>query len=142
MDGKAYPLEVHFVHGNTKYKKDGKYTDASVQPDNDGLLVIGVFYEIGADGTQNPWVAPQAELAKKYATNPTATTTSNQENMWNTLKTALENGHYNYKGSLTTPGNRGVLGQCEYLNQCPLINSTFRLQRGRHLGGRKNPSQK
>jgi len=98
VDGKAYPLEVHFVHGNTKYKSNGQYLTNA-----DGLLVIGVFYEIGADGTQNPWVAPQAELAKNYATNPTATTTSNQENMWNTLKTALENGHYNYKGSLTTP---------------------------------------
>ena len=36
VDGGKYPLEVHFVHGNTKYKADGSYTDHE-----DGLLVVG-----------------------------------------------------------------------------------------------------
>ena len=37
VDGSKYPLEAHFVHGNTKYKATGDYTDHA-----DGLLVIGV----------------------------------------------------------------------------------------------------
>jgi len=101
-----YPLEAHFVHANTKYKADQSWTSHE-----DGLLVIGVFYEVGTDTTQTGWVSPQAKLASEWAasSNPTATTSTNQDNMWYTLKTALSEGHYNYKGGLTTPGCNEVV---------------------------------
>jgi len=104
IDGTQYPLEVHFVHGNTKYKKDSSW---GANPD--GLLVIGVLYKIYNSGTdvfdQTKWLNDQANRAEAWAeaSNPQETSSNDQSNMWNTLKTALENGHYNYKGSLTTP---------------------------------------
>jgi len=105
IDGKEYPLEAHFVHGNTKYRNtDGGYTD----PDNkDGLLVIGVFYEIS---TTESWVSDEAGKAETYATNGNVKIdSSDMINMYNTLKAALEGGHYSYKGSLTTPACNEVV---------------------------------
>ena len=110
LDGEMYPLEAQFVHGNTKYQKAGDYTDHE-----DGFLVIGVFYKIWNvtldSEVETNWVKKHAKLAKQYAndeatnlSNVTAITTDNQVFMWNTLTTALSEGHYNYKGSLTTPG--------------------------------------
>jgi len=106
VDFRKYPLEAHFVHGNTKYKADGSYLN-----NDDGLLVIGVLYEVGTDTSQTGWVTRQATLAGQWAasSSPTANHTVNHKNMWKTLKRALSKGHYNYKGSLTTPGCNEVV---------------------------------
>jgi len=113
VDGDKYPLEAHFVHGNTKYKATGDYTDHA-----DGLLVIGVLYKIYSSATDSStatnWIKWPANNAQKYAANEasgttTAIETGNQYILWKTMVEALKNGHYNYKGSLTTPGCQEVV---------------------------------
>ncbi|KAM6953737.1 carbonic anhydrase 1-like [Aplochiton taeniatus] len=47
VNGKKYAAELHLVHWNTKYPSFG---DAASQPD--GLAVVGVFLEVGAENPQ------------------------------------------------------------------------------------------
>jgi len=116
MDGNAAPLEVHFVHKNT---------DGTLSADNkDLLLVIGVLYEkVDTADTETNWIKWISLHAKKIARrelidadgkdddgNPTEggmrikIDKDTHWNLWQTLKEALKDGHYAYKGSLTTPG--------------------------------------
>jgi carbonic anhydrase len=46
LDGKAYPMEVHFVHYNDKYED----LTAAVAQDG-GLAVLGFFFEVGDSNT-------------------------------------------------------------------------------------------
>jgi len=48
MDGKMYPAELHLVHWNTKY---GTVADAVTK--NDGLAVLGFFYEVSSSDNGN-----------------------------------------------------------------------------------------
>jgi len=126
VDGIHFPLEAHFVHGNTKYHPGGNYTSYE-----DGLLVIGVLYQI--DDPQNPqqvgnpdWIENPARFAKRFAnqeyvdgdTSPIAKTT--QFHLWKTLNTALTDGFYSYKGSLTTPGCQEVVTWIVAKNKLPV----------------------
>jgi len=113
MDGSPAPLEVHFVHQNTNSGAEYK----------DQLLVIGVLYEkVDTSDTETDWIKWVAAHAKNIARrelmssekdadgNPTESGSrvsiekDTHWNLWQTLKEALEDGHYAYKGSLTTPG--------------------------------------
>ena len=76
-------------------------------------IATGVLYKIynsaTDDSTATNWIKWPANNAKKYAANEasgttTAIETGNQYILWKTMVEALKNGHYNYKGSLTTPG--------------------------------------
>jgi len=116
MDGNAAPLEIHFVHKNTGLP-GADYKDQ--------LLVIGILYEkVENADTETNWIKWISLHAKNIARrelidangkdskgNPTENgkliTTDNKTkhwNLWQTLKEALKDGHYAYKGSLTTPG--------------------------------------
>jgi len=118
IDGSSAPLEVHFVHKNMN--SDARYEDQ--------LLVIGVLYEkVDTADTETNWIKWVSANAKNIARrelidadgkdddgNPTeggtpvsidkTGETAKHWNLWQTLKEALEDGHYAYKGSLTIPG--------------------------------------
>ena len=76
-------------------------------------ILTGVLYKIynsaTDDATATDWVRWPSNRARQYAGQEatgvtTAIPTTNQFFLWKTLTEALKNGHYNYKGSLTTPG--------------------------------------
>ena len=82
VDGKAYPLEAHFVHAS----------------DEGVLSVVGVFYK---EGKENP------ALAKILATAPhhkgTATSADQTLDINSVLGTKATQEYYRFSGSLTTP---------------------------------------
>ena len=116
IDDTAAPLEVHFVHKNTD--SGAAYEDQ--------LLVIGVLYEkVETADTETNWIKWISQHAKNIARkelidadgkdadgNPTEggmrikIDKDTHWNLWQTLTEALKNGHYAYKGSLSTPGTR------------------------------------
>jgi len=80
LDERQYPLEAHFVHATA----------------NGNLLVVGVFFKVGAEN---------GELAKVWKNAPT---TAGQTNTSPELVSAAElwpgtGEYYTYSGSLTTP---------------------------------------
>jgi len=94
VDGKAYPLEIHFVHYNTKYKNLGEAV-----PKKDGLAVLGVFFKIdSADNEALKPVIDKANMIKEAGAN----TTISQFNLRNLMPKNIED-FYRNNGSLTTP---------------------------------------
>jgi len=118
FDGKKFVLEAHYVHGNIKYQTAEDY-----QKHEDGILIIAVVFNL-FDGTeisepyfgdQTTWIKGVADKAKNLAkrrlntndaTMPVteAISMTNGAVFWRMLLTSLKDGHYSYKGSLTTPG--------------------------------------
>ena len=87
MEGRQYPLEIHFVHMNTKYSALG---DAA--GNKDGLLVVGQMFQVGTSES-----ASLTAMGAMMATggDVSVTPTDMMKN---------EDGFYAYAGSLTTPG--------------------------------------
>lgn len=96
IDGESYPLEMHIVCQNTKYKE---LSEAVLHPD--GLAVLGVMYELS---DTNSRAIRSLEPALRNITAGGATVELEDpprllELMpWNTVD------FYRYEGSLTTPG--------------------------------------
>ena len=109
-------MEVHFVHENT---------DTSLSDDSpDKYLVIAVLYEkVDIEDDETNWIKKPANFARKIAIEELKSSDSDSDGnplndsnelitidknmhgyLWKTLKTALKDGHYAYKGSLTVPG--------------------------------------
>merc|ERR1712153_186135 len=78
IDGLAFPMEIHLVHKKTDYDSVGASLDY-----NDGLAVIGIFFQVDAA------VDADAEVAGSI-------------NM-STFLYQTGRSYYYYKGSLTTP---------------------------------------
>ncbi|XP_051538368.1 carbonic anhydrase 2 [Myxocyprinus asiaticus] len=92
VDGKCYPAELHLVHWNTKYPSFGEAVDKP-----DGLAVVGVFLEVGAENHQLQNVLGALDAIKSKG---------NQTSFKNfdptfLLPKSLE--YWTYPGSLTTP---------------------------------------
>ena len=87
MEGRQYPLEIHFVHMNTKYSALG---DAA--GNKDGLLVVGQMFQVGTSES-----ASLTAMAAMMATGGDVSVTP-------TDMMRNEDGFYAYAGSLTTPG--------------------------------------
>ena len=87
LEGRQYPLEIHFVHMNTKYSALG---DAA--GNKDGLLVVGQMFQVGTSES-----ASLTAMGAMMATggDVSVTPTDMMKN---------EDGFYAYAGSLTTPG--------------------------------------
>lgn len=76
--------------------------------------MIGVLYKIfnaasGDSETATNWIKNAGNRADQYANAEAAGTaapieTTTQWFLWKTMTEALKEGHWNYKGSLTTPG--------------------------------------
>ena len=119
IDNVQDPVEVHFLHENT---------DASLSDDSaDKYLVIAVLYEKvdTEDDIETNWIKKPASFARKIAIEELKSSDSDSDGnplddsnglitlaknmhgyLWKTLKTALKDGHYAYKGSLTVPGTK------------------------------------
>ncbi|XP_033738555.1 carbonic anhydrase-like [Pecten maximus] len=92
--GRSYPMEVHFVHYNTKYGSLGNAVDKA-----DGLAVFGFFFEIGHvhNCNYNPVVDNLHKI--KY---PKTTARIDSFNI-RYMMTEDMSRYYRYNGSLTTP---------------------------------------
>merc|ERR1719300_395450 len=116
IDNIQDPVEVHFVHENTA---------TSLSDDSpDKYLVIAVLYEkVDIEDDETNWIKKPANFARKIAIDELKSSDSDSDGnplndsselisivkdmhgyLWKTLKTALKDGHYAYKGSLTVPG--------------------------------------
>ncbi|XP_075042396.1 carbonic anhydrase 2-like [Mixophyes fleayi] len=90
INGRAYPLEIHFVFYNTKYA-----TLADAKAQQDGLAVIGQLFEIGA---RNEILSGLINLLPQVAYSGQSVSFT----VGNILSLNLGS-YYRYQGSLTTP---------------------------------------
>jgi len=102
INGKSYPLELHLVHVNTKYKDDLNKALSK----KDGLAVLGVLYELVDEDDHTPSESTLDRILEqwKYSNNDEgclekARTKLNLRDM---LPVDLWK-YYYYNGSLTTP---------------------------------------
>ena len=98
LQGKAYPMEGHFVHYNSAYGRSAG--EAAATGKGDALLVVGVFFEIGEDeATALTTMAENIRRASPVPRKMDATVT---------LSTIFDGttplDYYSYRGGLTTPG--------------------------------------
>ncbi|KAF4675388.1 hypothetical protein FOL47_007846 [Perkinsus chesapeaki] len=89
IEGKAYPLEMHFVHYNDKFNSLG---EAKGQPG--GLAVIGVLFEIGE---------ANSEIAKFLDSILAGRSTVDSVDLTALMPVDASTMFYAYNGSLTTP---------------------------------------
>nr|AEY83562.1 carbonic anhydrase 2 [Gymnocypris przewalskii]AEY83563.1 carbonic anhydrase 2 [Gymnocypris przewalskii ganzihonensis] len=92
VEGKCYPAELHLVHWNTAYPSFG---EAASKPD--GLAVVGVFLEIGAE---NPSLQKLLDAMDAIKCKGTQTSFTNFDP---TVLLPKSLDYWTYLGSLTTP---------------------------------------
>lgn len=92
VDGKLYPAELHLVHWNTSYPNFGEASSKS-----DGLAVVGVFLEIGAENPQLQKVIDVLDAIKANGAQTSFADFDPTMLLPNTLD------YWTYDGSLTTP---------------------------------------
>jgi carbonic anhydrase len=93
-NGKQYPLEAHFVHFNAKYGSVGGSVGRK-----DGLLVLGVQYEVGESDNANAGIEHVASVISGATTSKVATTAFAPADMM----PPFDSSRYYYNGGLTTP---------------------------------------
>lgn len=98
VNGKKYPMEIHFVHYNSKY---GNLTNA-IDKTPDGLAVLGFFFEVDNSASlqysKSGFLTLLPSVGKSGASNVLPALH---------LKSVMANNvksFYRYMGSLTTPG--------------------------------------
>jgi len=104
---KMYPLEVHYVHVLEKHKMD---VSAALN-DPEGLMVIGVFFDIKDKRTQTgkrfkTTFNSAKNIIKKGLKTPgvqNAKKTKPLNLLYWLRRSEVAKNHYNYQGSLTTP---------------------------------------
>ncbi|KAG8191249.1 hypothetical protein JTE90_003262 [Oedothorax gibbosus] len=122
IDGKKFPLEMHFVHMNTNYKTKEK---ASMK--EDGLAVLGVLFKI--DDEDNPALTPIIDKLDDIRNE------GDKVNMDDfTLESLLPDDlmpYYRYKGSLTTPPCSEIVTWTVFTDYVPI--SEKQLQQFRNV---------
>jgi len=105
VDGKSYPMELHFVHFKASYGSLGEAIKHS-----DGLAVLGVFFEIGSE---NAALKPITDNLSQITAPGTDTDITFNKDITD-LMPAPE--YYRYEGSLTTPTCNEVViwSVCKY----------------------------
>ncbi|XP_043940028.1 carbonic anhydrase 2-like isoform X2 [Protopterus annectens] len=93
INKKAYPMEMHIVFYNSNYKS----ADEAMQHD-DGLAVLGVFFEVGAKNYVMQTIIDQLPNIKYKG--QSAVFSMSLDDL---LPRRLLSSYYGYKGSLTTP---------------------------------------
>ncbi|XP_075145374.1 carbonic anhydrase 2-like [Haematobia irritans] len=99
INGLRYPMEVHGVHYNTKYKS----LEEALQ-NADGVTVLAAFYEVTLSHRLKP--LDDVDKALQFIKNPnTSTMFSNFKlsGMYGGIDTTAKRTFYTYPGSLTTP---------------------------------------
>merc|ERR1711935_778605 len=99
IDGLAFPMEIHLVHKKTDYDSVGASLDY-----NDGLAVIGIFFQVddtSDDGLEDIIAAAETIAAASDQVDADAEV-AGSINM-STFLYQTGRSYYYYKGSLTTP---------------------------------------
>jgi carbonic anhydrase len=96
IGGKAFPLELHLVHFNSKYVTIGESLKHA-----DGLAVIGVMHEVSE--RDNPYLNPIIESLEHIMNAKDQVDLMPGFSLANLLPTH-SSAFYRYSGSLTTPG--------------------------------------
>jgi len=101
IEGHQYPLEVHFVHLNSKY---ATLTEGLESGNADALLVVGQMFKVG--DTES---SALAALANTFAHPKALDGTGAEVSMIATDMMDTSAGFYTYPGSLTTPTCNAVV---------------------------------
>jgi len=96
VDGKAYPLELHLVHYNSKYPDI-----ATAVGQEDGLAVLGIFFHLSSK--DNPHLQPILDSVSDIL-QPFSEATLSKSLTLKSLLPEDTKSFYRYFGSLTTPG--------------------------------------
>lgn len=96
LQGRAYPLEGHFVHYNTFCGTSVTNAVANCKA-GEALLVVGVMFEIGSTESAT-MTAIAAAAAGATATKTAMTTATTMSEIW-----GCSGDYYSYPGGLTTP---------------------------------------
>jgi len=115
LNGRAFPLEVHWVHYNTKYQNIGEAISHK-----DGLAVLGVFYQLSQQ--ENTHLKPVIDdLANAKA--PGSKSKLTQSFPLDSLLPHDRSVFYRYNGSLTTPGCNEVVTWTVFHETLPISES-------------------
>uniref|UniRef100_A0A6U2HBL5 Carbonic anhydrase n=1 Tax=Hemiselmis andersenii TaxID=464988 RepID=A0A6U2HBL5_HEMAN len=124
MENFQYPLEIHFVHYNSKY---ADVTAAVTSGNSDALMVIGQMFKLQDDST----IGEEPESLTKLGNAIDAARRQGKENVDLSITPAelldTTGGFYTYAGSLTTPTCNPVV---TWINLAkPMMVSTTTLKR-------------
>jgi carbonic anhydrase len=97
IDGIAFPMEIHLVHKKTDYASVGDSLDY-----NDGLAVIGIFFQVADTSDEGLEDIIDAAETIAAAADQSAEEVAGSINM-STFLYQTGRSYYYYKGSLTTP---------------------------------------
>jgi carbonic anhydrase len=122
-EGESFPLEMHFVHQNTKYP-DGTHGNYA-----DGYLVFGVTFQLGAENAelQNALTKLPADVSVKNSN--TQITLDAYALLQGEIEDAQES-FYHYNGSLTTPGCTEAVQWYVTMSQPTVSSAQLALLRG------------
>lgn len=96
FNGVRYPMEMHLVHRNKKYKNMDE-----AQKNHDGLCVVAFFYQItDSDGAAIEQIVPNLSLVRKVNSSVSLNSTFTLASLLGPVNVER---FYTYKGSLTTP---------------------------------------
>ncbi|CAD7093290.1 unnamed protein product [Hermetia illucens] len=95
VNGKSYPVELHIVHRNVKY------SESQALNFQDGLLVLGIFFEVSS--VDNPNLYSVTNYLRYIRAENATTTISTHCSLGGLLGSLNINKFYTYQGSLTTP---------------------------------------
>ncbi|XP_054852852.1 carbonic anhydrase 15-like [Eublepharis macularius] len=114
IDGRQYPMELHLVHMNTKYKT---LSEAKGHPN--GLAVLSFLFKVSEmDNTNyNTIVAGLKNISRAETSVDLASTFPLSNLLPNTDSLSK---YYRYKGSLTTPGCEEVVVWTVFEEQIPI----------------------
>ena len=102
IDGKSYPLEMHIVHYNSKYKS---VSEAVEYNKRDGLAVISVLFEISKHDNEN--LEPIIEKTRAVSSGEGEEFVSGSGiggvSLADLLPKKADKNFFTYSGSLTTP---------------------------------------
>ncbi|KAM6422953.1 carbonic anhydrase 15-like [Liasis olivaceus] len=117
MDGMQYPMELHIVHMNTKYKT---VSEAKEHPN--GLAVLSFLFKISdTDNTNYNTVVASLRNISRAGEYVDMASTFSLSNLLPSLASLSK--YYRYKGSLTTPNCEEVVIWTVFEEQIPISRS-------------------
>jgi carbonic anhydrase len=96
VDGKSFPMELHLVYANTRYKD---VPEASTHPD--GLLTVAILFEVAA--SENRSLRPIVKGVSKLATTGAASVEVMPRVRLSAFLPTNTSKYFTYSGSLSTP---------------------------------------
>uniref|UniRef100_A0A7S0YXJ7 Carbonic anhydrase n=1 Tax=Hemiselmis tepida TaxID=464990 RepID=A0A7S0YXJ7_9CRYP len=124
MENFQYPLEIHFVHYNSKYKD---VTEAVTSGNSDALLVIGTMYRLQEDAAVGETESPALTALGNGIDAQRRQGKENQElSLTPSQLIDTSGGFYTYAGSLTTPTCNPVVTWINLAKPMPVTPSTLR----------------